>query len=67
MSNKIAELMVYAAWSGDPKLAELIAAAMREIETSERPAHAAKMSRIAAGVSAAMVPHLIAARSLTRH
>lgn len=67
MNDKIAELMVYAARSGDPKLAELIADAMHEIETNERPAHAAKMSRIAAEASGALVPHLIAARSLTRH
>ena len=50
MSDKITELMTYAAMRGDPKLMSLLAGAMGDIEVSENPKRLARASRAAASV-----------------
>ena len=55
MSNKITELMTYAAMKGDPKLMGLLAEAMGEIEASDNPKQLAKASRSVAIVGSTMM------------
>ena len=59
MSDKITELMTYAAMKGDPKLIGLLAGAMGEIEVSENPKQLARASRIVATAGLAISPAMM--------
>ena len=59
MSDKITELMTYAAMKGDPKLMGLLAGAMGEIEVSDNPKQLAKALRIVATVGFAISPTMM--------